>query len=306
MTGCIIKYPVHTFDNILLLPAGTELTFSVMKEIRISGANNHFLRVRLADFGTMKKDILDFMSEPPYDVIFSDRDRIHLVIGAMDSSKLIEPVLQSMEYFKNNDFYTYRHILMVFASSILLSRELIKDHLDLTAGAMASPAHDFGKICIPPDILNKSSLLTQTERKIIEHHALAGYVLLQYYMHDEDGLVSRVARDHHERRNGSGYPRGARLQDPLIEIVVVTDIYDALISPRPYRPISYDNRSALEEISAKAKRGELDWNVVKALVSCNRKAKQHYSQCEISQEIRGQSPAGNTYGLIEKEDEKLK
>jgi HD-GYP domain-containing protein (c-di-GMP phosphodiesterase class II) len=302
VTKYVLKYPVHTVDNTTLLPAGTELTPDVLKEVRMSGLNKRFPSVKLSEFGTMKKDIQDLMLNPPYDFIFSQRERTETVIAAMSKIRIIEPVLESLEYFKNNDFYTYRHILMVFASSILLGRELMKDHVDLMDGAMASPAHDFGKICIPLDILKKSKLLTRAERKIIEHHTLAGYVLLQYYMGASNELISFVARDHHERRNGMGYPCGINLENPLIEIVVVTDIYDALISPRPYRPSSYDNRSALEEISAKAEHGELSLDVVKALVACNRKVKQHYSQCEVSTEKRGKSPAGNTYGLFEKDE----
>lgn len=301
MAEYILKYPVHTIDNTLLLQAGTELTEDVMKEIREAGLKSKSKSAKIMEFGTMKKDILDFITHTPYDVIFFDRKRTDAVIESMNSINIIGPVLESLEYFKKNDFYTYRHMLLVFALSILLSKELTKNHTDLTKGAMASPAHDFGKICIPLNTLQKSNILTITERKEIEHHTLAGYVLLQYYMHHSNKLASYIARDHHEKRNGTGYPIGIRLEDPIVEIVVACDIYDALISPRPYRPVSYDNRSALEEITLKAEQGELSWNVVKALVSCNRKTKPHYSQGEVSKEKRGKSPEGNKYGLFDEE-----
>ena len=60
-------------------------------------------------------------------------------------------------------------------------------------------------------------------------------------------MAARVARDHHEFRDGSGYMRGVKLNDPMVEIVAVCDIYDGLLSPRPYRTAAYDNRTALEE-----------------------------------------------------------
>jgi len=146
--------------------------------------------------------------------------------------------------------------------------------------------------------------LTRTERDILDHHTLAGYVLLSYYKKDPHSLAGRVARDHHERKDASGYPRGILLEDPMVEIVTACDVYDALISPRPYRPIPYDNRTALEEITGMAERNEIGWEAVKALVACNRKTKPHYSECLVSQEKRGSPPKGNVYGLTaaEKDD----
>lgn len=87
----------------------------------------------------------------------------------------------------------------------------------------------------------------------------------------------------------------------MVEIVAVCDIYDALVSSRPYRPISYDNRTALEEITGMAERNEISWEVVKALVAHNRKAKPHSSDCSISTEKRGTPPPGNAYGIFAEE-----
>jgi HD-GYP domain-containing protein (c-di-GMP phosphodiesterase class II) len=108
-----------------------------------------------------------------------------------------------------------------------------------------------------------------------------------------------VARDHHEKKNGKGYPRGINLDNPLVEIVVVCDIYDALISPRPYRPISYNNRTALEVLTSMVAAKEVNEDVVKALVALNRKDKPHYKECILSEEKRGTSPENNNYGKIE-------
>jgi HD-GYP domain-containing protein (c-di-GMP phosphodiesterase class II) len=214
---------------------------------------------------------------------------------------LAPPVLESLDYFKEKDFYTYRHMLLVFALSILLSRELNKDNRKLLQGAAASPSHDFGKICVPLDVLKKTKPLTLEERKLLEHHTLAGYVLLKYYLAggENDDMAARIARDHHERKNGSGYPGGIRLDDPILEIVVVSDLYDALTSPRPYRLTPYKNRTALEEICNMANRGELNWEVVNALVACNRREKTDHNSCLISREKRGVPPSDNVYGITE-------
>jgi hypothetical protein len=122
-------------------------------------------------------------------------------------------------------------------------------------------------------------------------------VLLSYYSGDAEDLAARVARDHHERRNGTGYPRNVRLADPLVEIVAACDVYDALVSSRPYRPISYDNRTALEEITQMAEQGEIGWEVVKALVALNRRSRPRFTEVEVSRERRGAAPPGNVYGV---------
>ena len=74
--------------------------------------------------------------------------------------------------------------------------------------------------------------------------------------------------------------------------------FEALISPRPYRPTSYDTRTALEEICGMADKGRLDPGIVKILVMANRKAKPNPSACVISKERRGEPPGDNVYGKM--------
>jgi HD-GYP domain-containing protein (c-di-GMP phosphodiesterase class II) len=252
-------------------------------------------------YGSVKEDLLHLLSLPPYQVIFADQEQIADLINIMETVHFALPIVQSLEYFKQHDFYTYRHILVVSALSTLLAKDLVSNYQKRIQEAATGPTHDFGKICVPLHILKRAEPLTRSELGIVEHHTAAGYVLVSYYLKDSQNLAAKVARDHHERRDGSGYPRGIRLMEPMVEIVAVCDVYDALISSRPYRPISYDNRTALEEITSMAERNQIRWEAVKALVACNRKSKPHYSQCEISVEKRGTPPPGNVYGVIAEE-----
>ena len=223
-------------------------------------------------------------------------------MNILETVHLSIPILQSLDYFKQHDFYTYAHILMVFALSTLLAKDLIPDYQECIQLSATGPTHDIGKICVPLDILKKTTPLTKTERSFIEHHAVAGYVLLSYYYKDIQHLACKVAFDHHERRDGSGYPRGILLKDPLVEIIAVSDIYDALIKPRPYRSTAYDNRAALEEITTMAEQNKIGWDVVKALIAHNRKSKPHYREIKISAEKRGTPPSDNVYGIIAEEE----
>jgi HD-GYP domain-containing protein (c-di-GMP phosphodiesterase class II) len=294
-----LSFPVTTFDNQELLPEGTLLTDEVLADLRARGKELNVKNYPFFSYGTLKKDILEYLSQEPYLNIFSDKEQTKNNLEIMGKVSVIEPVLESLAYFKEHDFYTYRHMLLVFMLSVHLSHDFNGKKSDMVIGALASPSHDFGKICIPLSILKKSNSLTLSERFLLRHHALAGFVLLNYYMHDFSEVAAKIARDHHETCNSLGYPQGINLDDRMIEIVVVSDIYDALISPRPYRSESYNNRSALEIISEKAERGEIGWDVVKALIANNRKTKHHYSHCVVSTDKRKIHPSSNKYGVID-------
>ncbi len=301
MSNLKLLYPVRTQDNRLLLPAGTVLSEETMDALISSSKDVSHRASSLLMCGSVKEDLVNFISQPPYNIIFADQEQIADLLNLLESVNIVVPVLQSLDYFKQYDLLTYSHILVVSAVSTLLAKELLSDHRGLIQEAAIAPSHDFGKICVPLQILNKADPLTRSELSILRHHSVAGYVLLSYYLRDHQSLAVRVARDHHERRDGSGYPRGIRLTDPMVEIVAVADVFDALISSRPYRPISYDNRTALEEITSMAERNQIGWDVVKALVACNRKSKPHYTECEVSVEKRGTPPPDNIYGVIAEE-----
>jgi HD-GYP domain-containing protein (c-di-GMP phosphodiesterase class II) len=192
---------------------------------------------------------------------------------------------------------------MVFAFYTLLAKELIPDYQEQIQLSATGPTHDIGKICVPLHILKKTTPLTKTERGFLEHHAAAGYALLSYYYKDTQQLACKVALDHHERRDGSGYPRGMLLKDPMVEIMAVSDVYDALIRPRPYRPSAYDNRTALEEITEMAEQSKIGWDVVKVLIAHNRKSNPAYREMTVSAEKRGTPPSYNAYGIIAEETE---
>ena len=296
-----LSYPVHDIDNRLLLPAGTELSEDVLEDLISSNHAAPSQTLSLLEHGSVRKDIYEFLTEPPYQLIFPQKEDIDRLLIQMEKVQFVLPFLRSLDYFKQYDFTTYGHLLNVFALSTLLAGDLIPDYEERIREAAAGPAHDFGKVAVPLRILKKATPLTRAEREILEHHTSAGYVLLSYYKRDPRSLAGRVARDHHERNDGSGYPRGIDLDDRMVEIVAVSDVYDALVSIRPYRPISYDKRSALEEIVRLAEQSKISWDVVKAIVAHSRTDKPHYQEVEIPLEKRGAPPPGNVYGIIAEE-----
>ena len=295
-----LDYPVNSLDNRLFLHAGEELTTETMDELIESNKGTSYQSHSFLEYGTVYQDLLRVLETPPYHVVLNKT----ITLTLMKKISLIHPILESLDFFKENDPYTYLHSLSVFAMSVNLARDLLDEPGDWIATLMGGAIHDVGKICVPLKILKKTEPLIKGERRMLEHHAIAGFVLLSYFLKDSQSFAARVAKEHHERRDGSGYPLGISLTDKMVEIIAVCDIYDALLSPRPFRPTAYDNRTALEEITDMARKGKLSWEVVQALVSHNRKDKPHFRETKVSDEKRGTPPANSVYGVIVERDEK--
>lgn len=96
--------------------------------------------------------------------------------------------------------------------------------------------HDIGKIGIPAEILSKPGRLSEEELQLVRAHARIGHEILQHVHFDIP--VAEVARQHHERIDGTGYPQGLRGEEILLEarIIAVADVVEAISSHRPYRP----------------------------------------------------------------------
>lgn len=303
MEELVLPHDVVTLTGELLLPAGTRLAAATMADLARRRSGQARISHPFADLAALQWDLREFLAARPYNTIFANPAETEEILRLMGQVHLLQPVIDSLDYFREKDFHTYRHCLTVFALSTLLARHLYPDDQRSLLGALAGPSHDLGKVCVPPAILQKRTPLTRDEASILKNHALAGYLLLVYYTGDGDHLTARVARDHHERHDGSGYPRRINEVDEMVEIVILSDIYDALISPRPYRPVSFDNRSALEELTKMASQGQIGWLALKALVAFNRSSRPDYHHCDVSLERRGVVPVDNVYGLRVGEDD---
>lgn len=130
------------------------------------------------------------------------------------------------------------HAERIGRTCALLGRRLGLDDVRCDLIRLASPLHDIGKITLPPEIFAKQGPLTAAERRAVEQHAGIGHRLLAGSGIPLLELAATIAWTHHERYDGTGYPRGLARDAIPIEgrIAALADVFDALTSDRSYRP----------------------------------------------------------------------
>lgn len=133
------------------------------------------------------------------------------------------------------DEYTRGHYHRVAEYAALIAEELGWDKKEIKNLKNAAHLHDIGKICIPDNILNKPTRLTEEEFQVIKEHTVIGAEILKNITLISH--VKEVARSHHERYDGMGYPDGLKGEEiPLYaRVITVADSYDAMKSRRIYR-----------------------------------------------------------------------
>jgi len=132
---------------------------------------------------------------------------------------------------------THEHIARVAASAAEIAAAMGLPDREVQLIKKATVYHDVGKHEVPYDLLNKPGLLSPNERKIMETHAAKGWSYLMVSMSPIYKAGATIAKQHHERWNGTGYPEGLRGRQIHLygRIVAVADVYDALISDRVYK-----------------------------------------------------------------------
>ena len=222
-----------------------------------SGEYDHFTAEEAALLNELASDI-------SYGLI-NQRMRKSMGESLLQLEDNLEGTIEAMAaMLEMRDPYTAGHQRRVKDLAVAIAQDLGKSSDEIRGISLAASVHDIGKIQVPAEMLSKPTALSALEYRMLQQHCQAGYDILKGI--DFPWPIAELVRQHHERVDGSGYPRGLKGDEilPGARILAVADVVEAMSSHRPYRP-SRGLDAALEEIERQ--RGTLyDPEVVDACV----------------------------------------
>lgn len=154
---------------------------------------------------------------------------------------------------EHRDQETGNHVLRMAKYSRLIAEYLGLSRLECEEIEYAAPLHDIGKIGVSDNILLKPGRLTAAEWELMKTHTTMGHAILKDSNSRFIKVGAVIALNHHEKFNGSGYPHGLEGEVIPLEarIVAIADVYDALRTPRPYKP-GWSREDAVAYITTQA------------------------------------------------------
>jgi putative two-component system response regulator len=185
-----------------------------------------------------------------------------------ENSPAIDSILSTLiGVVENIDSYTQGHTERVACLAVALGEKMGLGENKLNALRFGGALHDVGKIGIDSSILNKPGPLDDEEWKVMKNHTRFGYRIclpLQKVL----GPALDVIRHHHEKLDGSSYPDGLSGEQVsnTARILAVVDIYDAVITDRPYRD-SLPKDKAIDILLTEAEEGKLDKEIVQNFIT---------------------------------------
>ncbi len=275
--GMILARPVYNDRGDILLARGVKLTRQYISAFRSLGFYAVYIQDGLGDdleppeviseqvrVATYKhvRDLFAVVSNVnPRDgkndsAALGDKAAPQIAHLYRDVERIVDEVmtadtLSGVASLKTHDNYTFEHSIEVTVAGVMLGKRLYLPKNELHQLALGCMCHDIGKTSIPSTILNKPDRLTDEEFALIKQHPQTGYEAVQLFLGASDIVARHVVWQHHERQDGTGYPRclkgnnrfggaaesrfGKHMILPAAEIAAIADVYSALASDRPYR-----------------------------------------------------------------------
>ena len=283
--GMILGRSITSADGTLLLGAGAKLTPRYINHLQNLGITSVYIwdertadleikepisdRTRLMAASAIREVMAelrdDFQSNG---IIPHNLPRLMAVVDdilndLLSAGKLI------MDFFeiKTSDDYTFLHSVNVCVLTLIFGLRLGCKEKELRELGLGALLHDIGKIFIPTEIITKPGPLTREEWEIMTRHTSLGFDILR----KSQGLslaAAHISYQHHERYDGTGYPRGLAGEDIHLyaRITSICDVFDALTSNRNYRK-AYPVHEALEYILGNGN-SHVDYHLVSKFTKC--------------------------------------
>jgi putative nucleotidyltransferase with HDIG domain len=213
ITGSIFEYEIIRKD-------GTRRQIEVSASLKKDSSGN------MIGFGGTARDITE--RKRAEEQLQQTLESLRKSVGAT-----IQVMVSAVEM---RDPYTAGHQIRTADLARIIATEMGLPKEKIDGIRMAGSIHDIGKISIPAEILSKPTKLTNNEFSLIKEHSHSGYEMLKDV--ESPWPLAQIVYQHHERMDGSGYPRNLKGNEILIEarIMAVADVVEAMASHRPYRP----------------------------------------------------------------------
>ncbi|KAB2953359.1 HD-GYP domain-containing protein [Heliorestis acidaminivorans] len=249
--GMILARSLYSSDGKTLLGAGITVSAPFIKRLQKIGIPAVFIKDQLIDDLPLPQVISEEVRNATIKTVRDIFQRVQLAgenkINAKEVKKAVSRLLDEvisnrhilihMSDIRSHDDYTFGHSVNVAVLSIMTGLAMGYNELQLRDLACGALLHDLGKMLVPLEILNKPGALTDDEFREIQKHSNYGFELIRNQREEFSSLSAHVAFQHHERFDGSGYPRGLKGEGihEYARIVAIADMYDALVADRVYR-----------------------------------------------------------------------
>ena len=247
--GMVVARNIYDSSGMLLLASGFSLNQKFVEGLIQLGIGSIYIENNLLD----QEQVVDVLREETrvmavksvkecfsaYSLTAKvDVDKIKSAASQIVDEIILNPdaMVQLTDIRTHND-YTFAHSVNMCSLAVLLAASIGYNQPRLKELALGALLHDIGKVEISNEILNKPMQLDDTEWRIMQHHPMAGFQILK-----KRGNVPApsmiVCYAHHERYDGSGYPRGVAGEEihEYARLAAIADVFDAVTADRPYRP----------------------------------------------------------------------
>ena len=182
----------------------------------------------------------------------------------MDAIVSNDAIAIDINELKTSDEYTFKHSVDVATISMVLAKQQGLSKKEIYEIGVTGLLHDVGKTKVPLEILNKPGRLNDEEFDVMKQHSVFGYHMVKNRNEFSDAICLGVLQ-HHEKINNAGYPLGVGGDkiSPYAKILSVADIYDALVTERPYKK-AFSQRDAVEMIMSMT--SELDMAAMRSFL----------------------------------------
>ena len=287
----ILTDAVVDIDGKEIAPAGAAVGKALLSAVAERGYGAG-ARQSVADAGLLA-DFAAAFDDPDLEQFFdpSLRERILSVIERLH---LPEPVFRELDSMRLKSPILYAHSVATTVLAVRVVMEIVMKVDDLIKIAGGVLLKDIGMSRLTRQVGKNTDYLSKQEFHRIRKHPVVGLLLTTYYL--GESIEGMIALRHH-MRNGAGYPKWGGLKPSrLIDLIEVVDVFYAMISPRPFRPVPFNARGAVDELTQMTRDNQISEGAIKIFVMCMRQGALSSDAVDLTGERLGFVPESNFYG----------